>query len=211
MSLTGLVCPRCGKNSNEIEFIDAFCIDCYQVDIKLPAELAFDVCKRCEKMKFIGEWQRVSEDKLGSYIIGKCRGDFSNATYDRGKNTVTFFIKKGSKTVSIDKTLHLKFNVGICPACSRISGGYYEAIIQLRGNARKVEKFAKILEHEIGIKTFVSKVEEKKEGIDLYAGSNLAVYDLVKELGRTYKISKKLSGMKDGKKLYRTSYSIRFE
>lgn len=206
-----IICPRCGKSSNEKEFIDAFCVDCHHVDIKTPTSLIFETCKRCEKIKFRGSWQGVSEKEFNNYIINKCRGDFFNAIYNNETCTITFFIKKSNKILKINKWIDVKFNKNMCPDCSKMSGGYYEAIIQLRGNEQRIAKLANMLERELKKTTFISKVDEKKEGTDIYIGSNASALELVKQLGYTYGISKKLFGLKEGKRTYRTTYVVRLE
>ena len=207
-----IICPRCGKNSNEKEFIDAFCFDCYPLDVKMPKEVVFEVCKRCERIKHGKKWVDRDEEEIAGDITRKCKGDFFNATYNKEENIVTFFIKKGEKILKINKAINVNFLVNMCTDCSRMSGGYYESIIQLRGNPRTIDSFAKKVQRELAKVTFVSKVEEKKEGIDLYIGSTQAVLALIKEIGHKYIITKKLAGVdKEGRRQYRTSFSIRFE
>ncbi len=206
-----IICPRCGKTSNEKEFIDAFCVDCHHVDIIMPKDIVFETCKRCEKIKFRGSWQGVSEKEFNNYIIRKCRGDFFNAEYNRKEGSITFFIKRLNKILRINKWIDVTFNKNLCPDCSKMSGGYYEAIIQLRGNEQRIAKLASILARELVKTTFISKVDEKKEGTDIYIGSNVAALEIVKQLGYTYGISRKLFGLKEGKRTYRTTYVIRLE
>jgi len=206
-----IICPRCGKSSNEKEFIDAFCVDCLYIDVKVPTGLIFETCKRCEKIKFRGSWQDVKEEEFNNYIIRKCRGEFFNAVYDCSTGAITFFIKKSGKIITLNKWIDVKFNKNMCSDCTRLSGGYYEAIIQLRGNEKRIVKLANTLESELKKTTFISKVDEKKEGTDIYIGSNKAALELIEQLGYTYGISKKLFGLKEGKRTYRTTYVIRLE
>jgi len=207
-----IICPRCGKNSNEKEFIEAFCIDCYPIDVKMPKKIVFEVCKKCGKIKHGKKWVDRDEEEVAGDITRKCKGDFFNAAYNKEEGIVTFFIKKREKILKINKMINVNYMINMCTDCSRMSGGYFESIIQLRGNPEKINSFAKKLEREIAKITFVSKVEEKKEGIDLYIGSTHAVLDLIKEIGHRYTISKKLAGVnKEGKRQYRTTFAIRLE
>lgn len=210
MSLSYTVCPRCGKTSNEKGFIDAFCIDCYPLDVQIPKEIVFEVCTRCGRIKRGNEWKKKYEKEISNSIIKKCRGEFFNAMFNSETNGITFFIKKSDKILKINKPVNVRFNKTICTDCSRLSGGYYEAIIQLRGDGQMIDKLARTIEQEISKSTFISKVEEKKEGIDFYIGSTDAALDLIKELGHRYILSKKLAGVdKEGMRQYRTTFSIR--
>ncbi len=207
-----LICPKCGKPSDQNEFIDAFCVDCYEVKVKSPPRFQFEVCKQCSRIFLQGKWQNFSEELLGRYIVGKCKGEFVSATYSHQNRTMTFSIKKGSKTVTINKPVHVQLSNATCTDCGRLSSGYFEAIIQLRGeNKLRIKKYEKIFTGEISKTTFISKVEEKKEGIDLYVGNTRAVMASLREMGLTYKISRTLFGRKDGKDVYRTTFAIRFD
>ena len=112
-----------------------------------------------------------------------------------------------------------------CDRCSRYSGGYYEAILQVRAAQRKpdayeLEKAADIAsasEEELQSAgdrlSFVLKVDEHRDGIDIFVGSqhlaDLVSRGIVQELGGKYSTHPKLVGERDGKKLYRVTYAIR--
>lgn len=206
-----LICPRCGSSDSEKEFIEAFCVDCYEIKIKIPQKLKFERCKRCGRMLLQGKWSEFDEHAIGQYIVSKCRGEFINAIYDHHDQSIVFFIKKGSKISKITKMINVNIEIIMCSDCSRMSSGYFEAIIQLRGRELRIKKYERVFKTELARKTFVSKVEEKKEGIDLYVGSTKAVMELLKEMKLTYKISRTLFGRKEGRNVYRTTFAIRFE
>jgi NMD protein affecting ribosome stability and mRNA decay len=92
-----------------------------------------------------------------------------------------------------------------------MSGGYFEAIVQLRGeNRERLRQFGASLEKRLSEKTFVSKVDEKKEGIDLYIGSSKAVVADFSNRGIKALISRKLFGKdKEGRTTYRTTFLVR--
>jgi len=206
-----LICPKCGKTSKEKKFIEAFCVDCYPYNLKTPEKIEVEVCKRCRKMRLRGEWIEYSKKKLEEYIASKCRGEFSSVDYDVDRQTATFTIKKGDSEAQVEREVPFKENIVICPDCSKIAGGYFEAIIQLRGNEAKIRKYAKLLTKMLSRSTFISKVDEKKEGTDLYVGSTRTVLDTMAELRIKRKITRKLAGTKHGKKFYRTTFLLRFE
>jgi len=204
-----LICPKCGKTSDEKEFIEAFCIDCFQFNIKLPKGLKVEQCGRCERLRLHGEWQQFNRRKLSEYIVGKCKGEFVEAAYDPDLGVCTFTFEKGSRRVSVQRSVEPEKITTICPNCSRTSGGYYEALIQLRGEAENVEKIAQRLERQLSKKTFISKTEEMHGGLNLYLGSSKVTATVLQELGFKPTISRKLFGKKDGKNLYRVTYALR--
>ena len=207
--MSNLVCPKCGRTSDEVKFIDAFCIYCYPVNIKVPGKVELERCTRCGNMKMRGEWTAFSEAKIKNLILDKCKGDFESAEYDMDRQVVVFRLKHTDAT--IEKPVALDIRKTICLQCSRISGGYFEAIIQLRGNRQKVEKSAEMLIKRAETKTFIAKTDDKEEGIDIYLGSSKVVVGLMAELGVRALITKKLIGREQGKRLYRTTFLIRFE
>ncbi len=105
----------------------------------------------------------------------------------------------------------------VCQACSRISGMYYEAIIQIRGNKKeKVKSFVEKKINELSKKdelSFISKIEEKKKGLDIYVGSKKAAKSILKEAKKLYNLETKesytLIGERKGKKLYRVTILLR--
>ena len=206
-----LVCPTCGRTSDKVAFIEAFCVDCYPIKVKTPDSVQLERCKRCEKMHLQGVWVPYSPKKIADYITSKCRGDFSLAVYDVETQRAEFTIVKGDEKLKISKQIPLLIGVTICPTCSRMSGGYFEAIIQLRGRNRlELERYAAMLIRRLEKVTFITKTEEKDEGLDLYIGSSKPVMRMMVDLGVKAVISKKLVGRDQGKRLYRTTFLLRF-
>ncbi|MEM2909006.1 MAG: NMD3-related protein [Candidatus Bilamarchaeaceae archaeon] len=206
-----IVCPKCGRKSSEVKFIEAFCIDCYPYSVRLPECIELAVCARCGRMRLKGEWMPYNRKKIEEFAVSKIRGDFTSARYEVEHQTVVFRIKKDGAEIEISKPLTLKKIKSVCPECSKKAGGYYEAIIQLRGKESMVTRYERILTTMLKKSTFISKTEEKKEGVDLYVGSSKAVMEVLTELGLRTKMTRKLVGMKEGKRLHRTTFLLRFE
>lgn len=201
-----LICPKCGKTSDKVAFIDAFCVECYPVNIKVPDTVELEQCTRCGRARLKGEWTTCNERKISELVLSKCRGDFESAEYDLERQTAVFVTRHGAK---VERVIPVEMKKTICPQCSRISGGYFEAIIQLRGNKAKMEKYALMLISRLEKKTFIAKTEEKDEGLDLYVGNSKAVVALMGNLGVRALITKKLVGRDQGKRLYRTTFLVR--
>jgi nonsense-mediated mRNA decay protein 3 len=205
--MSDLVCPRCGRRSGQVEFIESFCVDCYPVNIKMPERLELEQCTRCQRVHLRGEWTPYSERKLSDYVISRCKGDFDSAGYD-AQRQVAVFIMKGNGA-KIERSIALDMKKTICQQCSRISGGYYEAIIQLRGDPLRVLGYSEMLLKKLQKRTFITKEEEKDGGLDLFVGNSKVVVALMGELGIKTLITKKLVGRDQGRRLYRTTFLIR--
>lgn len=205
-----LMCPRCGKTGKEEEFIDSFCYDCYGFNLRYPTEETLQQCKRCKRVQIRGDWVFSRPKLLNEYIVRKCKGEFSSATFDSVRSEIVFCIKKGEKSIFVTRPITLTFAKTICVECSRVSGGYYEAIVQLRGEPVKVARFQKTLVRSLGRATFITKTEEVKGGIDIYSGSSVKTQEVLGNLEMAYTLTRKLVGRKEGRLVYRATFAIRF-
>ncbi len=204
------ICPKCGASEGMKKFVGPFCIDCYKFRLQIPGRIGIEQCKRCGKMKMRGEWISFSEKKISDYAKGKFRGEYTSVDFSPRERKAKFAIERDGAKIEIEKEVNFGLVSTICSSCNRRSGGYFEAIIQLRGEKRRIEKYARIFEKELeGEGTFISRIAEGKDGLDLYVGSTKAVLSVIKGLGLTYKISTTLAGQKQGKRLYRTTFAIR--
>jgi nonsense-mediated mRNA decay protein 3 len=111
-----------------------------------------------------------------------------------------------------------------CDRCSRISGGYFEGVVQVRAEGRPLsprerETAARIageveerLQEGGARLSFISRMTEE-EGLDIIVGENAMGEEIAREitgaLGGRYRVHPKLAGEKDGKRVYRITYSVR--
>lgn len=204
--MSDIICPRCGRSSRDIEFIEAFCRDCAPVRLECPSRVELEVCTRCGRAKVRGEWTSAGQRKIADLVLSRCKGDFESSSYIEETATAKFDFPSGNK---LERTVILDRKKTICQDCSRISGGYFEGIIQIRGDRAKAERLAEALILKLQKATFISKTDEKDEGIDVYIGSSKAVVAVVTEMGLKTLITKKLVGRDQGKRLYRTTFLIR--
>jgi len=153
-----------------------------------------------------------SESELTHKILKSAKGSFENARAEftaDGLCVLTFIVKKDSSFIETKRVVPIEFLPAICTDCTRSSGGYYEAIIQIRGDEERVKKFQEKFLRDISRASFVSKIEEMKEGADIYVGSKAAAAELLRSYRKKPTRSAKLFGMKDGKRIYRTTYCVR--
>jgi len=206
-----LICPRCGKTNDEVQFIEAFCINCYPLDIKIPNRIELEQCKSCKKIKIKGEWTPYKKKRMSDYIVAKCKGNFDDAEYDDVENIIEFIIKRHGAEIKVKKEVNININSNMCRDCSRVSGGYFQGVIQLRGNRKMIEKYEKKFLSELEKKTFITRMDEKDGGVDIQIGNSKAVVALLTQMRIKALITKKLVGAEQGRRLYRTTFRIRFD
>lgn len=209
------VCPRCGANSGVKKFIGAFCEDCFaeRVQLSLPRSIPISICKTCGRIRTV-KWEPLSRHSLEKLARREIKGKYENVRFifpDSGEGTASavFLVAAGDSFVEIPRQFELLHKKTQCEDCSRASSGYFEAIIQLRGDEKKVERMCGRLSRSLQRSTFINRIEEQKGGVDLYIGSNKETQELIEELGIDAEKSFTIGGVKDGRRVYRTTYCIR--
>ncbi len=220
-------CAVCGK---ETEF--EICANCYLERYSIyefHPYIELRLCPKCGKAYSAGWKER--DEALFETISKNFSHDpeFHISSFEieeRNENSGVILIEGEFRGERISYTLpfELRQKFETCERCSRIAGGYFESIIQLRAENRDIEREeierAKRLIDEAIEKSnhslaFISKIVERREGVDYYLGDrNLAkkvAKRIEEELGGKLTESKKLSGRKDGRDVYRITYSIRFK
>jgi nonsense-mediated mRNA decay protein 3 len=111
-----------------------------------------------------------------------------------------------------------------CDRCSRISGGYFEGVVQVRAAGRPLSPREREVAARIACEveerlqeggarlSFISRMTDE-EGLDIVVGQNAMGEEIAREiigaLGGRYTAHPKLAGEKDGRRLYRITYSVR--
>jgi len=235
-------CPKCGRPVKELHH--SLCEECYAESLTLvkhPEIITIKVCSTCTAYRIGKKWTNTEKEtdlnKIVRNIIKEKIKIHEDAENPRimlklerlDRSTCTVHIHADATVYNNQIACHNKLVARIkretCNACSRLAGGYYEAIIQLRGDNRiptdeeinqYIEKICKLTEniHEKGDRTaFITKTIKRKEGTDFYLGSNKAARQITQKIttedGTTFTRSPKLVGRKDGKDIYRTTYALR--
>lgn len=188
-------------------------------------KLNIEICSRCGYIKIRGNWIRIPlEEAIKKSVNEKLRVD-PNFQVDEIILADKFLILKGvlnEDVVEVTVPFTYRFRKICCPRCSMESGGYYEAIVQVRADKRdlkvgEIEKAKEItnrflLESE-GEKDFLTKFEVNKNGIDFYLGSRKLgekiSRKIAEELGGKVFESKKLHTRVDGRDFYRFTFLVR--
>ncbi len=234
--MTSLFCPLCGKDVEDL--YDRLCKDCFVDQIRLidhPHVLHVITCPTCGSIFRKGKWiEKEPEDVIFSVVkegIAIHQEAESivlsiDPEIQEGLINVNFVVKArvNGLNISEDGELEIRVKKESCDRCSRIASGYHEGIIQVRAEDRfPIQKETKICENmayeiverlqERDRLAFISKVLTLKEGIDIYVGSMASGRQIAKSISYRFGVSSsessKLVGQKDGKKLYRVTFSVR--
>lgn len=215
-------CPSCGRSEEETgEFVRNFCPDCYAQRFTLyhlPDEYELKLCPRCDRTFYSGKWVLLTPtEAVKDFVKRKIKSDFpfkvEELRFEKQVKEdlaiVRLSFSMSGKKVEKKHRLRFKLVKDLCRDCSLRASGYFEAIIQLRGEWNDIHKVAETLLKRIEKESFVSKIEEKKEGVNIYVGSKKITHQLLSSLELRFTTSKTLAGRKEGKDLYRTTYCVR--
>mgnify|MGYP000656818826 CR=1 FL=1 len=190
------VCKKCLSYKKEGRWIDPETTDIVKTTFEVAEEAIIENIKLNDG---IDRWflvpslpDQVEEGEL--YVTYAVIRDHS----DRLPGDVTLALNSVGKLVENvlqikEKELRIRTVPGQCERCSKMNGGYFESIVQVRADNRDLydEEREKIIETaEDKIKSileedrmgFLSKYESKKEGLDFYMGSKSSARKLAEEL-----------------------------
>ncbi len=129
----------------------------------------------------------------------------------------------GGEEVKLSRDVEVNVRLSLCESCQRKASRYYEAVLQIRGHAPLTEQerreLSELVRREVEARrsedrAFISKYEERKEGIDFYIGSAKLAKKIANQLlaryGGTLKTSTKLVGVDEsGRSVLRYTYAYR--
>lgn len=228
-----MFCPKCGKQTEE--FFESVCEDCFRAEITLLEPRDLDVslgvcthCGTCFKGNERTSIEVVVEDSVrraigkkygyGSAIVIK---ELKTELNENGRRARVFLVAQaeiGGLKIEEQEEITVILKRETCERCSRIAGGYYVGIVQIRADGRiptddELVTAEEIAYSSLGEEDFVSKEQMLKEGLDIYVSS--AEYGrrisraIVKKLGGSFSESQKLYGRKDGRDIYRVTFAVR--
>lgn len=222
-------CSSCGKITDKLT--ENLCFRCFSRNLKImkiPRVINVKLC-RCNRFLNKGQWIFFkSFDELIEHAVYKniktFKGTFISINYkkeDKNKTVIPLELKGelnfDERKLIENGSTELRLSPKLCISCSRISGGYYEAIIQLRTN--KNEKIQRFIDnriknlHKKDKLGFITKIKKVDKGFDMYIGSKKTAIKIVNEARKIYNLkikkSYKLKGIKDGKKQYQISFSLK--
>jgi len=203
-------CFVCGKKTEKL--IEGYCEDCYNKNfnlIEVPKELCIFQCSKCKKIRQKNAWVDTEMEDLIKNSV-KILGNNVKIEVNKDKIFSTGFLKTSKKAKEEIHEVNVKIIKALCPVCSKRSGGYYESIIQLRGDIS--EEILNFIDKEIKEKTFY-RAERVKGGLNLYIGNKNIANQIADKLKRAYKLevkkSFKLHTKKEGRDIYKSTFLIK--
>ncbi len=206
-------CPTCNRSSQDFRFYGQFCEVCSikKMEESLPKRIEIKECRSCLRLKSRHEFILNNEESLEQILKERFTGyDLELLFVDESKAVARITEHTPEGPLSVEKELEIVIGKTTCDNCARKAGGYYEAIIQLRGRREKMDKFIdKTRRYFEGHNAFVAKVKEEDNGFDIYLSDKKLARAFIAEMRLVPNTSYTLYGMKNGKRLYRNTYAVR--
>jgi len=185
---------------------------------KFPKEIKFEECGKCGLVKLRNKWVEYNPKKIiesqVKFSKGVSRWEIEPTDH---KVKIIIFGEEEGLPKKEEHSILWKPHKITCQNCGRLSGGYYEARIQFRGEFDGTVLESIYLMFENAIKKdgkLFYREEASKHGVDLLVSDRKfakRVARFLKGRGAEVKESFQLVGRKDGKDLKRMTYSVRFK
>ena len=214
----------CGRESE----VGLFCSECYlkkNLKIELPSLIELQYCRSCQSYLLGGKWvkdlqeeeavlratdsaMKTNVKRLDKAGVLQIRVEEATKEYHV---TVAFVLGDSE----VKKKTIVRIKKVTCPDCSRMVGGYFEAVLQMRGGVSKdiVENIVSQVEKHKDRLSFVGEVKRVQGGYDVYLGSKKSAEKIVKGFRGQAKIKKSFKQVgldrQSGKSKNRFYYLIR--
>ncbi|MDI6702666.1 60S ribosomal export protein NMD3 [Methanothermobacter wolfeii] len=236
-----MFCVRCGRSDSEL--FKGLCRDCFLEEysiLSIPERIDVNICSHCHSKLVSGRW--LDEGLPEEEIIYRALED--NISWEPPVEDPEIELEITQRRGSIyrchvevdaevlGRKMHQEYWTEVrlintvCPSCSKQSSGYYEAVIQLRADSRRLSK-SEVETADRIVKRTLSRLSKRdrlaylprrvevKEGVDYYIGSHRSARKvtgaLKEEMGGISMESPRLMGQdkSTGRGLYRTWISLR--
>ena len=238
MDIRETICPLCGKPSLDGEV----CGQCRAEKtrwLECPPRVSTVICPTCGARKEAGGWSdlQIERDDLARQLITRMirlhpdlRDIWMTLSLDEisvNRTRAECLVSGTLFGVPVEGSCatELEWKREQCDRCSRISGSYYEGVVQVRATGRRpspreVEETTRIAcaveasMRESGERlSFISRLEEHRDGIDITVGSQRLGSEIAaaisRDLGGRFTTHPKLVGEKAGRQVFRITYSLR--
>jgi nonsense-mediated mRNA decay protein 3 len=236
----GEFCVVCGRTGRAL--VDGVCADCAADRtglVRAPPRAVVVLCPTCGARLVKDHWERensspvLTADDLVPFLEVHPEVGLRRVAWEEVSSTATVREMVGTADVvfrGVRRSVRVPMSVRIehrtCPDCSRKSGRYYTAVLQLRGTEeRRTEKTAALRERLDAVwtqilrdarpdwKKAISWREALPEGWDVFFTDTLAARSVARlaqqRLGAEFKQSASLFGRKDGRDVYRVTFLLR--
>ncbi len=234
-------CVVCGSTDRPL--VDGVCAPCAAdrtVLVSARRQGSVTVCPHCGAREGRGHWERpgssrlLTAEDLAPFLkvhpeVGVRRTSWEEVAASANQRELVGRLHVVFRGVPRDVEVPMTVQVvsRSCPDCSRKSGRYYTAIIQLRGGADERREKAPVLRARLDRiwaelvrearpdwRRALSWREELPEGWDCYFTETLPARSIAKLAKQRYgvpvKESASLFGRKNGQEVYRVTFCLRF-
>lgn len=230
-----MLCILCGRNE---EYDKGICKNCIadRLSISTTGTLDITECPKCGSRKIGKKWypdhhEEVLRKKALQLI------SVNDPSFEKHAEPEDVLVSHDGTSTLVRLSLRkqdfeeLNFEVSIptrrlrnsCLTCNKITGSYYEAILQIRTLEAEYNSLVEHVKDEAvkimqGLnrkdpESFISTVTKVPEGLDIYLGKRADGNKLSRYIKEHYlstmKLSKTLAGIRDGTKFYRFTYGVR--
>ncbi|KAA0003093.1 MAG: hypothetical protein FE048_02365 [Thermoplasmata archaeon] len=217
-----MFCVECGKEVSKL--YNGLCVKCYlkkEIFFSPPKKIDVFVCRNCGALKINKKWEKGMDEIIANFLKKYVKKGIECVEINFIPESKEVVFKGMLNDVLIEerKKIDVRVKNSLCEMCCRIKGGYFEAILQIRGEQqltkKEIERIDDIVYENLEKKekAFVTKREERHGGIDYYIGDKHFAADIAKMLKEIFhaemNVSSSLAGKKDGKEVYRLTYGIR--
>ena len=193
MSKKTRFCANCGKETNKL--VDNLCSNCYieAKEVKVPKRLIQKICSKCDAIFAQGVWIK-SKKSLEANLNEKLKKKLKLPESEKLK-AVEVDLKNSRariKTSVLDKEFDLNQKVNIeiikqlCFECRALSSKQHKIKIQLRFNKFSSALVEKALTFTKQKKKFIQKVEEYRNGLDIFMKNPGVANTLARKLAREF-------------------------
>jgi len=236
--IRGSFCPKCGKPS-ESGGLCSQCRIGSTPWFTCDSRVASTNCPSCGAMKVVNTWtdSAAEREDLAPEVARSAvhfhkdvkKPVISVSIRDISPNrSRASLIIRGilyNKPVEGACTVEIRWQKEQCDRCNRISGSYHEGVVQVRAEDRNPSTYeiqvaasvAQQIEDTLQAGgerlSFIADMNEIHDGLDIVIGSQhiglLIAQGIVARLGGRYTTHPKLVGEKNGRQLFRITYSVR--
>jgi len=237
-SIRDRFCPKCGGPSDD----EGMCTECRVAEtpwVTCDGRVVSIHCPGCGATKQVNTWTDTNLERADlapdlarsavhfhpdvkkRAIAVKIRDLSQNRSRAALTITGTLYGKPVEKTCTVELAWHREQ----CDRCNRITGSYYEGIIQVRAEGRTPSAFERQKAAAIATQveeslqaggerlSFLSDITENRDGLDITVGSQhigiMIVQGITAQLGGKYTTHPKLVGEKAGRQIFRITYLVR--
>jgi nonsense-mediated mRNA decay protein 3 len=234
-------CVVCGRTG--VPLLDGLCAGCAAdrtTLLSIPEQVEVVLCPSCGARLRRGSWSGagtspvLSSDDLAPFLEVHPEVGVRRLAWEERARTAQLRELDGRAEVrfrGIERTVPIATRVRVvartCTDCGRRSGGYYTAILQLRGASAPRTRRPKELRHRLDAvwgelwgeargdwKNAFGWREELPEGWDVYFTDTLAARSMARLAKQRFGVrvveSASLFGRKNGQDVYRVTFCLRF-